>query len=166
MAAIELQKRIAEIDRGLRKIMTQLKRALGRFDQFFEASKLAQRSGAAAPGVRIVRRENRRLREARERFWESVGGEQELAEIEMGDDERSVELERAPIEAHRGLRLAAFAQHVPAHAQSVGEIGPQPQRFVHELDRLVAPSFAPQSDGRRVKRVGPALEHLIRRDAN
>jgi hypothetical protein len=45
MAAIELQKRIAEIDRGLRKIMTQLKRAPGRLDRFFEASELAQRSG-------------------------------------------------------------------------------------------------------------------------
>ena len=76
--------------------MAQLKRALRRFDRFLEASKLAQSSGAAAPGVRIVRRERRRRCERGERLGESASGEQELAEIDMGDDERGVELERAP----------------------------------------------------------------------
>ena len=145
--------------------MAQLKRALSRFDRFLEAPKLAQRSGAAAPGVRIMGREHRRRCEASERFRELAGGEQELAEIDVADDQRGVELERAAIETHRRLRLAAFAQHVPAHAQSVGEIGLEAQRLVHELDRLVAPPLAPQRDGCRVKRIGPALG-FIRRGAD
>jgi hypothetical protein len=87
LAAIELQQRIAEIDRGLRKIVTQLKRALGRFDRFLEAPELAQRSGAAAPAVRIMGRERGRRGKARERFSESARAEQEFAEIDVGDDQ-------------------------------------------------------------------------------
>ena len=124
LAAIELQKRVAEIDRGLGKILAKLKRALSRFSRLLEAPKLAQRSRAAAPRVRIIRREPRRRCEAVERFRESTGAEQELAGVDMRDDERAVELKRAAIETHRRIRLAAFAQHVPAHAQSVGEIRP------------------------------------------
>ena len=104
--------------------MAQFKRALSRFGRFLQTPKLAQRSRAAAPRVWIMRREPRRRGKRSERFRESTGSEQELAEIDMRDHKRGVELERAAIETHRRLRLTAFAQHVPAHAQSVGEIGP------------------------------------------
>ena len=143
LAAIELEQRIAEIDRSLGKIMTQLERALRRFDRFFEASKLAQSSGAAAPCVRIVRSERRRRRERGERLGESASGEQKLAEIDMGDNERGVELERAAVKAHRRVRLAGFAQHVSAHGESGGGIGLETQRPVDEPDRFIAPALAP-----------------------
>src|ERR1700722_1263474 len=122
--AIELQKGVAKIDCGFRKITTKLKRALSRFSRLLKAPKLAQRSRAAAPRVRIIRREPRRRCKRIERFRESAGARQELAGVDMRDHKRSVELKRAAIETHRRIRLAAFAQHVPAHTQSVGEIGP------------------------------------------
>ena len=81
--------------------MAQLKRTLSRFDRFLEAPKLAQSSRAAAPRVRIMGREHRRRCEAGERFREFFGCEQELAEIDVADDQRVVELERAAIETHR-----------------------------------------------------------------
>ncbi len=69
LAAIELQKRVTEIDCGLGKIMTQLKRPLSRFDRFFWAPEFAQCSRAAAPGVRIMGREpRRRCESSRERL--------------------------------------------------------------------------------------------------
>ena len=108
-APIELQKRVAQIDRRFCKIMTKLERAHSRLDQLLEASKLAQSSGATGPGVRVTGLEHRRRGEARERFREPASGEQELTQVDMGDDEESVELEGAPVETHRGLRLAAFA---------------------------------------------------------
>src|ERR1700722_1241722 len=123
--------------------MMQLERMLSRLDRFLEAPEFAQGSSATTPSVRIMGCEDRRRGEGSERFGESAGAEQELAEIDVGDDQRGVELERASIETHRRLRLAAFAQHVSAHAESVGEIGLEAQRLVHELDRLVAPSLAP-----------------------
>ncbi len=72
----------------------------------------------------------------------------------MGDGQRGVELERASIEAQRRLGLAAFAEHIAAHAQGGGEIGPAPERLVDELDRLVAPAIAPVNDGGGVERIG------------
>ena len=95
--------------RGLREIGAQRKRAASRVDRLLEPSKLAQRSGAARPGVRIVGRERRRRFERTKRLSETAGAEIELAGIDMGDDQRSVELERAPIEAQRRLGLAAFS---------------------------------------------------------
>ncbi len=143
LAAIELEQPIAEIDRSLRKIMPQRERALRRFDRFFEPSKLAQSSGQAAPGVRIVRSERCRRGERGERLGELASGEQKLAEIDMGDGERRVELERAAVEAHRRVRLAGFAQHVSAHGESGGGIGPETQRLVDQPDRFIAPALAP-----------------------
>ena len=137
--------------------MAQLKRALCRCERFLEAPHLAQSSGAAAPGVRIMRRERRRRCEGSERLRELACAKQELAVVDMGDDQRGVELERAPIETHCRLRLAAFAQHVSAHAQGGGEIGLEAQRLVHVLDRFVAPSLAPQHDSGGVERVRPGL---------
>ena len=99
LRAIELQKRIAEVDRGLREIGAQRKRAASRVDQLLEPSKLAQRSGAARPGVRIVGRERRRRFERRKSLSETARAEIELAGIDMGDGQRGVELERASIEA-------------------------------------------------------------------
>ncbi len=96
--------------------MAQFKRALSRFGQFLQTPKLPQSSRAAAPRVWIMRREVRRRGKRSERFLESAGAEQELAKIDMRDHKRGVELERAAIETHRGIGLAAFAQHVPAHA--------------------------------------------------
>ena len=78
----------------------------------------------------------------------------ELAGIDVGDDQRSVELERASIEAQRRLGLAAFAEHIAAHAQRGGEIRPQPKGLVDELDRLVAPAIAPLNDGGGIERIG------------
>ena len=45
--------------------MAQLERALSSFDQFLKTPKLAQRSRAAAPRVRIIRREPRRRGKAK-----------------------------------------------------------------------------------------------------
>ena len=87
LAAIELQQRIADIDRGLGEIMTQGESVLSRFERFLEAPELTQRSGAAAPGVRIMRRERCRRGEGSECVSEAAGADQELAEIEVGDDQ-------------------------------------------------------------------------------
>ena len=145
--------------------MTQQKRASGRFERILEPPKLAQRSGAARPGVGIVGRERRRRFERRKRLGETALGEKQLAGVEMGDGQGSVELDRAAIEAQSRLGLAALAEHIAAHAQSGGEIGLEPQGLVDERDRLVAPAIAPLNDGGGVERLGPGLARIHRRPA-
>ena len=75
LGAIELQERVAEVDRGLREIVAQRKRTASRVQRFLEPSKLAQRSGAARPGVGIVGRERRRRFERTKRLSETAGAE-------------------------------------------------------------------------------------------
>ena len=86
------------------------------FERLLEPAKLAQRSGAARPRVGVVGRERGRRFERAKRLVEPAGAEMELAGVDMGDDQRRVELERALIEAQRRFGLAAFAEHVAAHA--------------------------------------------------
>ena len=149
--AVELQKRVAEVDRGLGEVGPESESAFGGFERFLEASQLAQRAGATRPGVGVAGRKRCRRLERCERLVEPAHVEQELAQVDVGDDQRRVEFESLPIEAQRRFGLAALAQHVAAHAQGLGEIGPAAHRLVEAGDRLAASPFAPGSAGGQVK---------------
>jgi hypothetical protein len=86
LGAIELQTGVAKVDRRLGEVLAQRKRAASRVERLLEPSKLAQRAGAARPGVGIVWRELRRRFERRKSLSEAARTEIELAGIDMGDD--------------------------------------------------------------------------------
>jgi hypothetical protein len=150
---VELQERIAEVDRGFGEVRSQRERATRGFERLFETSELAQSSGATAPGVSVVWRKRGRCFERGERFSEAPRVKQQLARIDMGDDERGVEAERPSIEAQSGLGIAAFTEHVAAHAESLGEIWPARQGLVEARDRIFPPSFPPGYACRGVERL-------------
>jgi hypothetical protein len=70
LGTIELQKRVAEVDRRLGEIRAQRKRVASGFERLLEPAKLAQRSGAARPRVGVVRRERGRRFERAKRLVE------------------------------------------------------------------------------------------------
>ena len=152
--AVELQERIAEIDRGFGEVGAQRERAARSFERLLETSEFAQSSGATAPGVGVAGRKRGRRFESGECFREAPRVKQQLARIDVSDGERGVEAERPSIEAQSGLGLAALAEHIAAHAESFGEIGPAPQGLVKARDCVFAPSFPPGHACRGVERVG------------
>ena len=65
--AVELEERIAEVDRGFGEFGPKRECALCRFERILEASELAQGAGAAAPGVGVAGLKRARRLEVGER---------------------------------------------------------------------------------------------------